>query len=123
MVNQLSPDLVIEPANGKTILLDAFPFEQIEGLPGVKGIVKIAEEDALFRYGDRQHVGVLKGVSEGFEQLTAMDSIITQGVMLLKYKNQEFAMLGAGVAWYLDINARNPAALCRCWCPHAETLR
>ena len=90
MVNQLSPDLVIEPALGKTILLDTFP---------------------LFRYGDRQHVGVLKGVSEGFEQLTSMDSIITQGVMLLKYKKQEFAILGAGVAWYLDINARNPAAL------------
>lgn len=111
MVNQLSPDLVIEPALGKTILLDTFPFEQVEKLPGVKGVVKVVEEDALFRYGDRQHVGVLKGVSEGFEQLTSMDSIITQGVMLLKYKKQEFAILGAGVAWYLDINARNPAAL------------
>ncbi len=111
MVNQLSPDLVIEPANGKTILLDAFPFEQIETLKGVEGIVKLVEEDALFRYGGRQHVGVLKGVSEGFEKFSAMDSIVTQGLSMLQYKNQEFAMLGAGVAWYLDINTRNPAAL------------
>jgi lipoprotein-releasing system permease protein len=111
MVGQLSADLVIEPASGKTIQLDTFPMERILALDATRGIVKIVEEDALFRYGSRQNVGVLRGVSEGYEAFTAMDSIIIQGNLMLEYKGQHFAMLGSGVAWYLDINPRNPAAL------------
>lgn len=111
MISQLSADLVIEPANGKTIQLDTFPMEQILALDATRGVVKIVEEDALFRYGNRQHVGVLRGVSEGYEALTAMDSITIQGSLILEYSGQHYAMLGSGVAWYLDINPRNPAAL------------
>ena len=111
MVGQLSAELVIEPASGKTIQLDTFPMERILALEATRGIVKIVEEDALFRYGSRQHVGVLRGVSESYEAFTAMDSIIIQGNLMLEYKGQHFAMLGSGVAWYLDINPRNPAAL------------
>ncbi len=111
MISQLSADLVIEPASGKTIQLNTFPMEQILALDATRGVVKIVEEDALFRYGSRQHVGVLRGVSEGYEALTAMDSITIQGSLLLEYSGQHYAMLGSGVAWYLDINPRNPAAL------------
>ncbi|MDD4086707.1 MAG: ABC transporter permease [Bacteroidales bacterium] len=111
MISQLSADLVIEPASGKTIQLDTFPMEQILALDATRGVVKIVEEDALFRYGNRQHVGVLRGVSEGYEALTAMDSITIQGSLILEYSGQHYAMLGSGVAWYLDINPRNPAAL------------
>jgi lipoprotein-releasing system permease protein len=111
MISQLSADLVIEPASGKTIQLDTFPMEKILALDATRGVVKIVEEDALFRYGNRQHVGVLRGVSEGYEALTAMDSITIQGSLILEYSGQHYAMLGSGVAWYLDINPRNPAAL------------
>ena len=111
MVNQLSPDLIIEAESGKTIKLQTFPFGQLEQLEGVEGIVRIIEEDALFRYGNRQHVGVVKGVSEGYELYTHMDSILIQGSAALEWNGEQFALIGSGVAWYLDLNPRNPAAL------------
>lgn len=63
MVNQLAPDLVIEPVKGKTILLADFPEQQLRELPEVNQLIKVVQEDALFRFNDKQHVGVIKGVS------------------------------------------------------------
>ena len=117
MVNQLSPDLVIEPVKGKTIKLADFPETQIQALPEVNQLIKILQEDALFRYDDKQHVGVIKGVSEPYTEVSQIDSLITVGDAILQFEQKRFAIAGAGVAWYLGINPRNPAALMQVYLP------
>lgn len=117
MVNQLSPDLVIEPVKGKTIKLADFPETQIQALPEVNQLIKILQEDALFRYDDKQHVGVIKGVSEPYTEVSQIDSLITAGDAILQFEQKRFAIAGAGVAWYLGINPRNPAALMQVYLP------
>jgi lipoprotein-releasing system permease protein len=117
MVNQLAPDLVIEPVKGKTILLADFPEQQLRELPEVNQLIRVVQEDALFRFNDKQHVGVIKGVSEAYIEVSQIDSLISRGEALLKFESQQFAIVGAGVAWYLGLNPRNPAALMQVYLP------
>lgn len=117
MVNRLSPDLVIEPVKGKTINLVDFPETEIQALPQLNQLIKVVQEDALFRYGDKQHVGVIKGVSEPYLDVSQIDSLITSGNAILQFEQKRFAIAGAGVAWYLGLNPRNPAALMQVYLP------
>jgi lipoprotein-releasing system permease protein len=117
MVNRLSPDLVIEPVKGKTIKLIDFPEKEIQALPQLNQLIKVVQEDALFRYDDKQHVGVIKGVSAPYLDVSQIDSLITAGNAILQFEQKRFAIAGAGVAWYLGLNPRNPAALMQVYLP------
>ena len=100
-------DLEISPVNGKTIHFDSFPHEQIAELTGVKGVSQIVEEDALFKYGDKQHIARIRGVSDNFIELSGIDTMIVNGSFILKEGNTNFAVVGAGVAWHLDVYPQN----------------
>lgn len=117
MVNRIAPDLVIEPATGKTIDLTSFPEKQIEAIPQLAFYVQSISEDALFRYNEKQHIGRLKAVSSAFQQTGRMDSLMVQGDFVLQEGKYDFAVPGAGVAWYLGVNARNPEALLQVYVP------
>lgn len=46
-----------------------------------------------------------------------MDSLMVQGDFVLQDGKYQFAVTGAGVAWYLGINTRNPEALLQIYMP------
>ena len=75
------------------------------------------EEDALFRYNDKQHIGKLKGVSENYQAIGIFDSLMMSGEFLLENGSSRYAVAGAGVRWYLGLNIRNPAALLTVYVP------
>ena len=101
MNNRLTPDLQISPMKGKTIDLTAFPLGQLKEIQGVDYVIPTITEDALFRANDKQHIGQVKG-----------------GDLVLSDEDEHyFAIPGAGVAWYLGINAYNPYAMVRIYVP------
>ena len=119
MNNRLTPDLQIAPAKGKTIDLTAFPLGQMQAIQGVEYVIPTITEDALFRANDKQHIGQVKGVGLEYQDIERFNEIIFGGggLQLADDEERSFAVPGAGVAWYLGINAYNPYAMVRVYVP------
>ena len=119
MNSRLTPDLQIAAEKGKTIDLTAFPLGQIKDIQGVEYVIPTITEDALFRANDKQHIGQVKGVGLEYQQIDRLNEIIygNDGLKLADDEEHDFAVPGAGVAWYLGINAYNPYALVRVYVP------
>ena len=119
MNNRLTPDLQIAAVKGKTIDLTAFPLGQLKDIQGVEYVVPTITEDALFRANDKQHIGQVKGVGLEYQQIDRLSEVIFgDGDLVLSDEDEHyFAVPGAGVAWYLGINAYNPYAMVRVYVP------
>ena len=119
MNSRLTPDLQITPAKGKTIDLAAFPLGQLQKIQGVEYVVPTITEDALFRANEKQHIGQVKGVGVEYQNIARLNEIIygNDGLQLSDDEEHGFAVPGAGVAWYLGINAYNPYAILRVYVP------
>ncbi len=103
LINSFNPDLKIEAVTGKVIHMDDFPEEKLKKIQGVKSIIPVIEEKALVKYRDKQHIVTMKGVGEGFEKISPVNDFIISGELKLKQGDQDFAVIGAGVAWYLSL--------------------
>ena len=119
MNNRLTPDLQIAAVKGKTIDLTAFPLGQLKDIQGVDYVIPTITEDALFRANDKQHIGQVKGVGLEYQKIDRLNEIIngSNGLQLTDEDEHDFAVPGAGVAWYLGINAYNPYATVRVYVP------
>ena len=118
MNNRLTPDLQIAPVKGKTIDLTAFPLGQLNDIQGVEYVIPTIIDDALFRANDKQHIGQVKGVGLEYQQIGRMNDIVFgDNGFQLSDGEYDFAVPGAGVAWYLGINAYNPYAMVRVYVP------
>jgi len=107
LYNTFDPDFVVTAMKGKTFNEQAFPEKKILAISGVKAVSGVVEEDALFKYADKQYIARIKGVSENYTRVSRLDSIIIDGTMTLQEGAANFAVVGAGVAWYLNININN----------------
>jgi len=117
MYTTFNADLEITPSKGKTLHFTEFPIDKISKIDGVKSITRVIEEDALFKYRDKQHIARIKGVSEEFVEYSGLDSMIVDGNFIIQEGNSDFAVVGAGVAWYLDIYPQNISALLSVYVP------
>ena len=119
MNNSLTPDLQIAAVRGKTIDLTMFPLGQLKDIQGVDYVIPTITEDALFRANDKQHIGQVKGVGLEYQQIDRINEIVfgDDGLQLADDEEHDFAVPGAGVAWYLGINAYNPYAMVRVYVP------
>ncbi len=104
MYNSFNPDFVINAKTGKTFDKHTIPMDEIRNMPGVLDIAEVIEEDALFKYRDQQYIARVKGVSENYVRISKLDSLLWQGDAVLQEGSTNFAVVGAGVAWYLDIS-------------------
>ena len=116
--NRLTPDIQISSSVGKTIDLQSFPSERLLSIQGVDYVVPTLTEDALFRANDKQHIGQVKGVGADYEKIERMKEVVfNQDTLLLSDGEYDFAVPGAGVAWYLGINAYDPYSVVRVYVP------
>ena len=104
LYNTFNPDFEITAVKGKTIDFENFPQEAILSISDVKGIAGVVEEDALFKYRNKQFIARIKGVPQDYQDISPVDSMTREGDFILEEGTSNFAVVGAGVAWYLDIN-------------------
>ena len=118
MNSRLTPDLQIAAVKGKTIDLTTFPMEKLNDIQGVDYVIPTITEDALFRANDKQHIGQVKGVGVEYQEIGRIGEIVYgENGLQLSDGEYDFAVPGAGVAWYLGINAYNPFAMVRVYVP------
>jgi len=109
--NNFDPDLKISLKQGKTFLLEGETFTRIKGMPEIDIYSKTLEENALVRYQEKQYIARIKGVEDDFAELSGIKKVIQSGEFKLKDGDQNFAVIGSGVAYFLTVNINYLAPL------------
>ena len=104
LYRSINPDLLITVKEGKTFHYHNFPVEKLDSLSGVTYLVPVVEEDALFKFGDKQYIGKIKGYAPDFMKVSNIDSLMETGSFVLQSENINYATVGAGIAWSLGIS-------------------
>lgn len=104
MYSTFDSEIKVKVVEGKTFSAHSPEIERLRNLDGVAVFVEVLEENALFRYREKQHIGVIKGVSKNYADLTGVDSMIIDGDFQLWRGSQPLAIMGQGVTYYLNAN-------------------
>jgi len=102
LYSTIDAEIKIQLVEGKTFSVNNPEIIKIRSIEGIAVYSEILEENALFRYRDRQHIGMIKGVSQNYTDLTGIDSMIIDGTFQLWRGSQPLAVMGQGVAYYLN---------------------
>ena len=103
LFNAFDPDLKVVLHEGKSFSSDTRNIKELKNLSGVANYAEVVEENALFKYSDRQHVGIMKGVSLNYSGLSGIDTMLVEGVFKLKHGDINLALVGEGVAYKLGV--------------------
>ena len=104
MFSNIDSDLRIELVEGKTFSDTLTELNAVRNYSGVAVFSEVLQEHALFKYRNRQHIGVIKGVSRNYNEISGVDSMIIDGEFQLWRGSQPLAIIGQGVAYYLNAN-------------------
>ncbi len=104
LFNSFNPDLIVTIKEGKTFVPEEHKLEQLKKMDGVYDYARVLEDNVLLRYDDKQTNAVLKGVSDNYSNVSGIDSMIRRGSFTLKNDQQPFAIVGQGIAYFLNIN-------------------
>lgn len=102
LYNSFDPDIKITAIKGKVFNPNSPEFEAVRKIPGVVHFHEVIEEHALLKYKDQQCLAVIKGVDEHFNKMTVMDTLLIDGKYMLDDRSRNFAIIGQGVAHYLN---------------------
>lgn len=104
LYNAFEPDIRIMPFEGKTINTALFPKDEVLKIPGVINYCEIIEENALLKYKDKQYIARIKGVDSSFISMIGVDTMMRRGKFLLQDGENNFAVMGLGVEYFLSTN-------------------
>ena len=110
LFNAFNPDLKITIKEGKRFSSDLPSVKRLKEIKGILYSTDVVEENALLRYDDKQYIATIKGVSSDFVKMSGIDSMIIDGAFVLNESNNEYAVVGQGIAIKLAIglNFINP---------------
>jgi ABC-type lipoprotein release transport system permease subunit len=103
MFGQLDPQLRVTPVQGKTLSFDDKEIYRLWDIPEIAGICGVLQDNALIRYGDRQVIGVVKGVEPTFRWMSGISNVLIDGEFLLREDVTDYATLGVGMAYSLGV--------------------
>ena len=103
LFSTFDPDLKITLAEGKYFSPNEGVLQEIKRMPDVAYFTEVVEDNALLRSDDREVLATIKGVSQEFELMSGLDTMIVEGEFKLQKDDINFAVFGQGVAFYLSI--------------------
>lgn len=107
LYNTLEPDLKITATKGKFFEATPQLISEIKNIEGVKIISQTLTDKVLIKNGDKQTLVTIKGVDDGFNKLTKIDSVMVDGNYGLSDTSLfNKIILGKGIADQLQINIR-----------------
>jgi lipoprotein-releasing system permease protein len=105
LYNSFDPDIRITAVEGKTF--DPAKVD-VQKIAGVKSVTLSLEESALIKYGDQQFIATIKGVDSSFLNATSIRDKIVDGKPVLESGENNFAITGSTIAYYLSLSLDNP---------------
>jgi lipoprotein-releasing system permease protein len=106
MFSAFDPDLKITLTHGKTFQDNSKEFNELRKLKSVAYFTEVVEENALLRFKEKQMPATIKGVSDEFERMTMIDSIMYDGSFILYDGAFQRSVPGLGVASTLSLGSR-----------------
>ncbi|SDC78700.1 FtsX-like permease family protein [Williamwhitmania taraxaci] len=103
LFNSFDPDLKVVLVEGKSFSANTPNIKGLKNIPGIADYAEVVEENALFKYSDRQHVGIMKGVGLNYSGMSGIDTMLVEGVFKLKHGDINLALVGEGVAYKLGV--------------------
>lgn len=103
LFNSFNPEMQITQKVGKTFHANAIPVESIKKLPGVLYYNNVLEDVALLKHGDKQNIATVKGVEADFRKMSGLDTLLVQGKFVLEHLDENFAIVGQGIAYNLNL--------------------
>lgn len=101
------PDIRITPTTGKVFSTDSLSLSALRHDERVIHFSEVLEEKAILRYREREYVATVKGVDTSFRQLTGMDTLMSSGRFFDSGDDQDLAVLGKGVSYYLGMGLQD----------------
>lgn len=106
MFSQFDPDIRIVAQSGKSFTIDQTTKDKLAALPCIDLLSESISETALVYFEDKQTPVQLMGVDTLFDELTAINQIITDGYFQVHDGAFDRAVLGQGLAWKIGIGAK-----------------
>lgn len=107
LFNHADPPLKIELLEGKMFDIDSSLTQKLKNVEGVEDVSPVLQDNALFMYGDKQYIGVLKGINPDNPAYKKIGPLMLDGDPDIFSDSTGFALVGAGVANILGINLDN----------------
>lgn len=111
LFNVFDPELIIEPAEGKTFHTADLPCEAMTSLDGVANLSSIVEENAWMTLRQAEAIVQLRGVDPAYGRFSGLDTLIFDGDYLLRDqpphsdRPQYYLLLGWDVMLRLGVNS------------------
>ncbi len=102
MYGEFDPEVAIMPAKGK--IFDYIDRERLMAVEGVDQVSMVLEDQVLLTYRDRQKEATLRGVDSFYTDVVPVDNMVAAGEWKLRLGELDQAVVGAGVAYSLDLN-------------------
>ena len=103
MYSSFDPHIKIISAEGKVFKPNNITINDSE----IAEKAFILEERVLLKYQEKKFIATVKGVSSSYRKLTSFDSLLFEGNYIDDYENENVAVIGRGVAYYLSIGLNN----------------
>lgn len=103
MYNVFDPHLKVTIVEGKTFNQEK-SLDIVSRQEGIDVVSSTLEEKVLVEYNNKEYIATIKGVDDSFQKLTNFDSLLISGNYLSDYKNDQVAIVGRGIAYYLSMN-------------------
>lgn len=99
--NEIDPDLVVLPTQGKSITLSEIEINKLNGLKEIQAYSFVVEERVVFNFGEKQLVANIKGIDSLYSKVTNINDHIIYGDWLIPNTNQ--VVLGQMIANNLSV--------------------
>lgn len=116
LFSSFDPDLKITLVEGKTFSTDTIVLQDVKKMDKITQFVEILEENAFFKYDEKNDIATIKGVSDNFSEMNGIDSMMYDGDFILKDDVRNYAVVGYGIAYNLSIGL-NFASSLNIWIP------
>lgn len=109
LFNTFDPELVIEPAEGRTFHTSDIDMGALMRTEGVERVARIVTETAWVTYGQNQAIVKLRGVDTNYAALTGIDTLLALGEYRLKAEGTTTLVVGGQI--FHDLAMRLPSAI------------
>jgi len=104
MYSSFTPEMRVEPAKGKSFILDPQLENKLKKDPRVLNYTEVLQEKVLLKYGENQYIATLKGEVPKDVQTLLIDSLLSEGEYKLQDEVNDYAVVGAALQAYLGLN-------------------
>jgi lipoprotein-releasing system permease protein len=109
LFNTFDPELVIEPAEGRTFHTSDIDMSALTRTEGVERVARIVTETAWVTYGQNQAIVKLRGVDTNYAALTGIDTLLALGEYRLTAEGTTTLVVGGQI--FHDLAMRLPSAI------------